>query len=219
MKSRGSLLNISGSLIKNYLKQQGIKQLPASLQLRLNHFYFKDLQYLNNDFLKENQSQLNDIGNKNINSLNGMLANEFYNTRLKTYLKCEDRCSMWHSVESRTPFADDINLIEYGFQIPGAYKIHDGITKFILREAVQNYIPAAIKNRKDKMGYTIPHNQWITEMKDQLQPIFDDSLKDFINVKSLQKDYDQLFNIADKSYDSRVFKFISFAIWKKQFKL
>ena len=56
-------------------------------------------------------------------------------------------------------------------------------------------------------------------MKDQLQPIFDDSLKDFINVKSLQKDYDQLFNIADKSYDSRVFKFISFAIWKKQFKL
>lgn len=219
MKSRDSLVNISGAFLKTYLKQQGIKQLPASLQLQLNYFYFKDLHYLNADFLQANQSQLNNNKGNKINSLNGMLANEFYNSRLKTYLKCEDRCSMWHSVESRTPFADDINLIEYGFQIPGAYKIHNGITKFILREAAQNFIPAAIKNRKDKMGYNIPHNQWITEMKDQLQPIFDDSLKDFINVKSLQKNYEQMFNIADKPYDSRVFKFISFAIWKKQFKL
>src|ERR1019366_2030247 len=167
MKSRNSLLNVSSSFIKNYLKQQGIKQLPTSLQLQLNHFYFKDLHYLNADFLQANQSRLNNNRGNKINSLNGMLANEFYNSRLKTYLKCEDRCSMWHSVESRTPFADDINLVEYGFQIPGSYKIHNGISKYILREAAQNYIPAAIKNRKDKMGYNIPHNQWITEMKDQ----------------------------------------------------
>ena len=148
-----------------------------------------------------------------------MLSNEFDNSRLKTYLKCEDRCSMWHSVESRTPFADDINLIEYGFQIPGAYKIHNGISKYILREAAQNYIPSAIKNRTDKMGYNIPHNQWITEMKDQLQPIFNNDLKDYIDVKLLQKDYEQLFNIADQPENSRIFKFISFAIWKKKYNL
>ncbi len=219
IKSRGSLFNITGSIFKNSMKNTGIKQLPASLQMQLNLFYFKDLHYLNSDFLSANQSQLNNSKVNKIDSLNGMLASEFNNTRLKTYLKCEDRCSMWHSVESRTPFADDINLIEYGFQIPGAYKIHNGITKFILRESAQNYIPAAIKNRKDKMGYSIPHNKWVTEMKDKLQPIFDDSLKDFINVKSLQKDYQQLFDLSNQPENSRIFKFISFAIWKKQFKL
>ncbi len=219
MKSKNSLVGISGMFVKNYLKQNFIKQLPASVQLQLNLNYFKDLHYLNSDFLKANQSQLTNSKGKKIKSLNGMLANEFDNNRLKTYLKCEDRCSMWHSVESRTPFADDINLIEYGFQIPGAYKIRNGITKYILREAAQNYIPSAIKNRKDKLGYSIPHNQWITEMKDMLQPIFDDSLKDYIDVKSLQKDYQKLFDIANQPENSRIFKFISFAIWKKQYNL
>jgi asparagine synthase (glutamine-hydrolysing) len=219
MKTQDSLLNVTGAYIKKYLKEDAVKSLPAALQMQLNHSYFNDLRYLNADFLKANQSQLNISNENKINSLNGMLANEFYNTRLKTYLKCEDRCSMWHSVESRTPFADDINLIEYGFQIPGAYKIHNGITKFILREAAQNYIPVAIKNRKDKMGYNIPHNQWITEIKDELQPIFNSDLKDFINVKSLQKEYHQLFNIANQPEDKRIFKFISFAIWKKQYGL
>ncbi len=219
MKSRDSLFGISGSYIKKYLKEDGIKNLPASLQMKLQLFYFKDLNYLNSEFLRANQGQLENMPENKIKSLNGMLADEFYNTRLKTYLKCEDRCSMWHSVESRTPFADDINLIEYGFQIPGAYKIHIGISKYILREAAQTYIPAEIKNRKDKMGYNIPHNQWITEMKEQLRPIFNTDLKDYINVKSLQKDYQQLFDIAGKPYDSRIFKFISFAIWKKKYEL
>ena len=64
-----------------------------------------------NQFLNENKKRLhNEPVPKNLNK---MLVQEFTNTRLKAYLKCEDRCSMWHSVESRTPFADDINLIEW----------------------------------------------------------------------------------------------------------
>ncbi len=219
MKNKNSLTGISGKYFKNYLKEKLLKQMPASVQMKANLSYFNDLNYLNADLLNQHQAQLAYTKPEDITSLNGMLAGEFYNTRLKTYLKCEDRCSMWHSVESRTPFADDINLIEYGFQIPGAYKIHQGITKFILREAGQNYIPAAIKNRKDKLGYSIPHNQWVTDIKDTLQPIFDDTLKDYMDVKALQKDYNKLFNIAGKPEDSRVFKFISFAIWKKQYNL
>ena len=219
IQSQNSLLNQGSKFLKSYLKEQILKQLPDSVQLKSNLLYFKDLHYLNSDFLQENKSQLS-INNQNKgNSLNALLADEFCNTRLKIYLKCEDRCSMWHSVESRTPFADDINLIEYGFQIPASYKIHNGVSKYILREAAKKYIPETIKNRKDKMGYTIPQNQWISEIKDQIKPLFDDDLKDYMNVKSVQKDYQQLFDIAEQPENSRIFKFISFAIWKKQFKL
>ena len=60
---------------------------------------------------------------------------------MKQYLKCEDRCSMWHSVEARTPFSDDIRLIEYVFKIPGAYKIQKGVKKYLLKEATQHILP------------------------------------------------------------------------------
>src|ERR1035437_4166924 len=90
-----------------------------------------------------------------------MLVSEFYNTRLKTYLKCEDRCSMWHSVESRTPFADDVTLIEKAIKIQGAYKIKNGTSKFILRESMKNNLPNSVYTRKDKMGFVTPHNKWL----------------------------------------------------------
>jgi asparagine synthase (glutamine-hydrolysing) len=59
-------------------------------------------------------------------TLNQMLHTLMSYSSLPLLLKYEDRNSMRFSIESRTPFADDINLIEYIFSIPSVYKIHNG---------------------------------------------------------------------------------------------
>ena len=47
-------------------------------------------------------------------SLNAQLAID-YNGKLKSFLKCEDRCSMAFGIESRVPFADDVEFVNYIF--------------------------------------------------------------------------------------------------------
>lgn len=63
---------------------------------------------------------------------------------------------MRFSIESRTPFADNINLIEYCFQIPSVYKIHNGFSKYILRQAMDGILPEQIRKRVDKVGFATP---------------------------------------------------------------
>lgn len=211
------ILNWS-AFIKQYLRFYGIKKLPAGVKAKFYEIYYPDIKYLNKDFWNEHKNRLEDRS-KDSQSLNGTLYSEFYNTRLKTYLKCEDRCSMWHSVEARTPFADDINLIEYTFQQPGTFKIHNGIYKYLLRESAKDFIPDAIKNRKDKMGYLTPNNKWISEIHDDVKNLFTGRLSEYVHVDLIKKDYDEFFNIEDQTDRGRTFKFISFAQWVKAFDL
>jgi asparagine synthase (glutamine-hydrolysing) len=200
---------------KQHLRFSTIRRLPAFVQYQINRNYFGDLYYFNSQFLNENKNRLqSEPVPKNLNK---MLVQEFTNTRLKAYLKCEDRCSMWHSVESRTPFADDINLIEFAFQLPSSYKIKNGVNKHILRESMRGVVPDIILNRKDKMGFATPNSQWIKNTKDAVRPYFDDSLKDYFDMHKIDRDFDQMFSNNLGHDDTRTFKFIAFAVWKKVF--
>jgi asparagine synthase (glutamine-hydrolysing) len=207
------------SVAKDYLKLKTLYRLSPSMQLKITKAYFKDISFLNpalGDLYLAEQTA-NPV--KPPHSLNGILHKEFVNTRLKGYLKCEDRCSMWHSVESRTPFADDHPLIEFVFSVPGSYKIHQGKSKYLLRDAVKNYLPPEILGRTDKMGYATPNNKWIAEMKEELRPYFTDTLSPYIQMDKFRAEYDSFFNIQHAPENGRIFKFMVFAIWMKVFNL
>ena len=155
-----------------------------------------------------------------------MLSAEFFNDRLKVYLKCEDRCAMWHSVESRTPFADDLPLIEKVFSIPGIYKIHNGTSKYLLREAMKGLVPELILKRKDKMGYVTPHNKWLGEQSHKFLDFFDGSANEYINEKKIKqllikltKNYQKGSKTEILKENTIIFKSLSFLIWKKKFNL
>lgn len=198
---------------KETLKQYIVPSLPVSMQMYLQKKYFPDLAYLSPDLIAQYKSGYTQV--EAPQTLNEALHHEFVNTRLKGYLKCEDRCSMWHSVESRTPFADDIRLIEHVFHIPGTMKIRNGVSKYILRQAAAPFMPEAILRRTDKMGYVTPNNAWVTQLKDQFRPYFEQDFKGILRKDKLLKEYDTLFDIKDKPENGRTFKFIAFAIWKK----
>src|SRR3954469_8464891 len=84
-------------------------------------------------------------------------------TDMKTYLvellMKQDQMSMAASIESRVPFLDH-RLVEFAAGLPPRMKLRRFTTKWILREAVREILPAEILNRK-KMGFPVPFGIWM----------------------------------------------------------
>lgn len=74
-------------------------------------------------------------------------------------LQVEDRTSMSHSIESRTPFLD-YRLVEYAHSIPASRRLHNLTGKYVLRRALEGVLPDAIVNRRDKKGFPTPIGEW-----------------------------------------------------------
>jgi asparagine synthase (glutamine-hydrolysing) len=71
-----------------------------------------------------------------------------------------DKSAMAFSVECRFPFLD-YRLVELAFSLPGNFKLHQGTTKYILRESVRGLIPDEVYLRKDKVGFATPQREWL----------------------------------------------------------
>jgi asparagine synthase (glutamine-hydrolysing) len=202
--------------MRETVKQRIIPQLSTNVKKWIQRHRFQEFAYLypelTNLYYAHHQVST-------ASSLNEMLYTEMVNTRLKSYLKCEDRCSMWHGVESRTPFADDHLLIEAVFALPGSFKIRNGMTKALLRESASPWLPDSIRKRRDKMGYVTPNNQWIAQLRNQFRPYFEQDFDGILNRDTLLRDYDRLFNPKGTTDTGRLFKFIAFAVWRKVFGL
>lgn len=79
---------------------------------------------------------------------------------LPAFLHYEDRNSMAFGVESRVPFLD-YRLVEYAFSLPAKAKFAGGTTKALVRSAVADVVPVAIRQRLDKQGYPAPLSAWL----------------------------------------------------------
>lgn len=93
-------------------------------------------------------------------SLQAHLLQHIYMDPLPSLLRYEDRNSMAWSVESRTPFMD-YRLVEFNLGLPEDFIYKRGVRKTILRDAMHGVIPAAIENRRDKMGFVTPEEVWM----------------------------------------------------------
>lgn len=81
-------------------------------------------------------------------------------TFLPALLHVEDRMSMAVSLESRVPLLDR-RIVELAATIPPSMKFAGGKTKAMLIKAVKNILPKEIVERKDKMGFPTPINEWM----------------------------------------------------------
>jgi asparagine synthase (glutamine-hydrolysing) len=93
----------------------------------------------------------------------GDLLHRLLYTDIKSYLvellMKQDQMSMAASIESRVPFLDHV-LVEFAATIPADYQIRGLAGKFILKEAVEDLLPASIIHRK-KMGFPTPWAYWL----------------------------------------------------------
>jgi len=88
-------------------------------------------------------------------------ALEFHmNCKLEHLLKWDDRNSMAHSREARVPFLDH-RIIEFVSGLPEDFIISKGKTKGILRDALKGIVPEDILDRRDKIGFATPEDEWL----------------------------------------------------------
>jgi len=152
-------------------------------------------------------------------TLNQMLYTLMSYTSLPILLKYEDRNSMRFSIESRTPFADDVNLIDYTFLIPGVYKIHNGWSKYLLRESMGNLIPKQIKERTDKIGFSTPEYKWLKLIKPFVFDNTNSDINEILKVSQMEKDWDIIFAKQNKDGVTNIWRYINFILWFRTFKV
>jgi asparagine synthase (glutamine-hydrolysing) len=108
-----------------------------------------------------------------------MLDIDRYSVPVQTHF--EDRNSMAHSLEMRTPFLDH-RLVEMALNLPPSLKLREGWSKYVLREALPE-IPSEIRWRRDKQGFLTPEELWIrNELKSEIKQMFSGSLLQAMGV-------------------------------------
>lgn len=70
-----------------------------------------------------------------------------------------DKMTMANSLELRVPFLDK-DVFEFAAKIPARYRMQNGTTKYVLREAVKDILPREVAERP-KLGFPIPTRQWL----------------------------------------------------------
>lgn len=138
---------------------------------------------------------------------------------LPSLLHYEDRNSMAFSIESRVPFLDH-RLVEFMFSLSINQKINNGITKIILRNAMQGILPEKVRNRMDKMGFVTPEDIWFR--KDSKEKIFEiinsESFKGrrYFNVPEIKKEFEE-HCLGEKNISFAIWRWINLELWLRSF--
>jgi len=116
------------------------------------------LKQFNGDFYSEYKYL--DFGFEHKSSLNEGLYFVLMKGGLQNLLRYADRNSMAHSLEVRLPFLS-YKLVEFVFSLPDSMKLHNGWTKFLLRNSMKNILPDDICWRKEKVGFEPPKGKQV----------------------------------------------------------
>lgn len=141
-----------------------------------------------------------------------------FKTLLPALLQVEDRMSMAHGVEARVPFLDH-PLVEFAATIPADIKFKNGELKRLLRVAFSHQLPAAIRERKDKMGFPVPLNLWLRRGGPARDFIGDLLGSDRAKGRSYLKPGFSVDKALDgqSAYGRNLWALISLELWFRQF--
>ncbi|MBI5740657.1 MAG: asparagine synthase (glutamine-hydrolyzing) [Nitrospirae bacterium] len=138
-----------------------------------------------------------------------------FKTLLPALLQVEDRMSMAHGLESRVPFLDH-PLVEFAATMPADVKFKDGTLKMALTNAMRQELPDIIANRKNKMGFPVPLNEWIKgELKEFVFDVFNAQParnRAYFNHKEI------LNNLTSESnFGRKIWGLLSLELWHQEF--
>lgn len=78
---------------------------------------------------------------------------------LPTLLRNYDRYSMHAGVEVRMPLLD-YRIVAFAFTLPNKYRLRNGFSKAIIREAGRDIIPSSVLRNRLKVGWNSPMYEW-----------------------------------------------------------
>jgi asparagine synthase (glutamine-hydrolysing) len=111
-----------------------------------------------------------------------------------------DRASMRYGLEARVPYLDH-RVIEFALNLSPELKYRNGVSKYLLKEILYQYVPQQLFERP-KRGFSIPLHEWLHK---ELRHLLDDYLNEslvkkagvvnFERVKALKQEF-----LAGNSY-------------------
>jgi asparagine synthase (glutamine-hydrolysing) len=122
--------------------------------------YRRDVAMVNPEFAHAHANMWHPPRHSGLDSFRAALLTTQQVSILPGLLRYADRNAMAHSVEVRLPYLDH-RLADFAFRLPASYKIHNGVTKRILRDAVADLLPESVSSRVDKVGFVTPEAQWM----------------------------------------------------------
>ena len=140
-------------------------------------------------------------------------------TRMPDHLlTLNDRMSMAHSLENRSPLVD-YKLVEFAASIPGDLKLKGKDLKHILRKVALRYLPRDLIYR-EKQGFGFPIARWMrTDLKDFLTNLFKNSR--FVELGIFDQEYINLLlneHLSGKrDHNFRLWILLNLEIWYKIF--
>ena len=124
-----------------------------------------------------------------------------------------DKINMANSLELRVPFLDK-EVFKVAETIPHELKIAHGTTKYALRKAMEQIVPAHVLHRK-KLGFPVPMRHWLAgdELYGWAQDTINESLtEDIFNKKEvLEMLKEHRDGVSDHS--RRLWTVLAFMIW------
>lgn len=152
----------------NFLKDDQIKSLPVS------------------DMSNKYINSIKDFENFHINTINTNIWEHIFETQDIDYGR--------NGLEIRYPFMD-IRLINFCLRIPESQKLQNGISRFILREAMKGIIPDSIYYRMNKSILSPYYDYSMEERFTEMQNDIIESKNEYFNalvdkeyIKSIQLD-------------------------------
>ena len=132
--------------------------LPSWLK---NFLLFEKNDYVSkiffNEYSKQKKNSSIDIL-YNSKTLKESFLNHF-EYKFEHHLLWADKSGMAFSLETRFPFLDH-NIVEKMLNTNVDLIYKNGVTKIILRQAMNGVLPIKVKNRMDKVGYETPEDEW-----------------------------------------------------------
>ena len=142
-------------------------------------------------------------------------------SNLPMLLHWEDRNSMAHSIEARVPFLDH-PLVEFSLGLGNRHKMVGADTKRVLRRAMADVLPPAVRDRRDKLGFATPEEVWF---RGPLRTVIRDG------VEATLRRYPALFDAVRvraraaamldgrRAIDSSLWRIVNLGLWGERFGL
>lgn len=151
--------------------------------------------------------------------LKNELLREVRRTSLPALLRYEDRNSMAFSVESRVPFLTP-QFVNFILSLPESYIIgDDGTTKRVFREAMRGIVPDPILDRRDKIGFATPEEQWMRRLDGWIRKLLASDAARSIPALNLAQTQD-LWDAAlagKRQFDFELWRALNVIHWTQQF--
>jgi asparagine synthase (glutamine-hydrolysing) len=140
-------------------------------------------------------------------------------TRLADHLlMVNDRMTMAHSLEGRSPYVDH-QLVEFVAALPAALKLKGRRLKHILREVAKHYLPETLVERP-KQGFSFPLAYWFRgELRIPTQHIFAESQMveaGYFRKPAMQTMLDE-HATGKTDHNYRLWLLLNMELWYRQF--